>query len=149
MSVMEMSHRSAAFKGIIEEAEADLRDLMNIPDNYKVLFLQGGATQQFAAIPMNLMLNGKADYVVSGSWSKKAFKEAQLFGDARCVASSEDGNFSYIPNVMSLSSVRMPITFTSAKTRPSMAPNTKPCQILREKRWWLTSLPASSLSRWM
>ena len=82
MSVMEMSHRSAAFKGIIEEAEADLRDLMNIPDNYKVLFLQGGATQQFAAIPMNLMLNGKADYVVSGSWSKKAFKEAQLFGDA-------------------------------------------------------------------
>ena len=74
MSVMEMSHRSAAFKGIIEEAEADLRDLMNIPDNYKVLFLQGGATQQFAAIPMNLMLNGKADYVVSGSWSKKAFK---------------------------------------------------------------------------
>ena len=99
MSVMEMSHRSAAFKGIIEEAEADLRDLMNIPDNYKVLFLQGGATQQFAAIPMNLMLNGKADYVVSGSWSKKAFKEAQLFGDARCVASSEDGNFSYIPNV--------------------------------------------------
>lgn len=99
MSVMEMSHRSAAFKGIIEEAEADLRDLMNIPDNYKVLFLQGGATQQFAAIPMNLMLNGKADYIVSGSWSKKAFKEAQLFGDARCVASSEDGNFSYIPNV--------------------------------------------------
>ena len=99
MSVMEMSHRSAAFKGIIEEAEADLRDLMGIPDNYKVLFLQGGATQQFAAIPMNLMLNGKADYIVSGSWSKKAFKEAQLFGDARCVASSEDGNFSYIPNV--------------------------------------------------
>ena len=99
MSVMEMSHRSAAFKGIIEEAEADLRDLMNIPNNYKVLFLQGGATQQFAAIPMNLMLNGKADYIVSGSWSKKAFKEAQLFGDARCVASSEDGNFSYIPNV--------------------------------------------------
>ena len=99
MSVMEMSHRSAAFKGIIEEAEADLRDLMGIPDDYKVLFLQGGATQQFAAIPMNLMLNGKADYIVSGSWSKKAFKEAQLFGDARCVASSEDGNFSYIPNV--------------------------------------------------
>ena len=99
MSVMEMSHRSAAFKGIIEEAEADLRELMGIPDNYRVLFLQGGATQQFAAIPMNLMLNGKADFIVSGSWSKKAFKEASLFGDARCVASSEDGNFSYIPNV--------------------------------------------------
>ena len=99
MSVMEMSHRSAAFKGIIEEAEADLRELMNIPDNYHVLFLQGGATQQFAAIPMNLMLTGKADYIVSGSWSKKAYKEAKIFGDARLVASSEDGNFSYIPNV--------------------------------------------------
>lgn len=99
MSVMEMSHRSAAFKGIIEEAEADLRELMNIPDNYHVLFLQGGATQQFAAIPMNLMLTGKADYVVSGSWSKKAYKEAKIFGDARLVASSEDENFSYIPNV--------------------------------------------------
>lgn len=99
MSVMEMSHRSAAFKGIIETAEADLRELMNIPDNYRVLFLQGGATQQFAAIPMNLMLSGKADYIVSGSWSKKAYKEAQIFGDARLVASSEDENFSYIPNV--------------------------------------------------
>ena len=99
MSVMEMSHRSAAFKGIIEEAEADLRELMNIPDNYHVLFLQGGATQQFAAIPMNLMLTGKADYIVSGSWSKKAYKEAKIFGDARLVASSEDENFSYIPNI--------------------------------------------------
>ena len=99
MSVMEMSHRSAAFKGIIEETEADLRELMNIPDNYHVLFLQGGATQQFAAIPMNLMLTGKADYIVSGSWSKKAYKEAKIFGDARLVASSEDENFSYIPNV--------------------------------------------------
>ena len=99
MSVMEMSHRSAAFKGIIEEAEADLRELMNIPDNYHVLFLQGGATQQFAAIPMNLMLTGKADYIVSGSWSKKAYKEAKIFGDARLVAPSEDENFSYIPNV--------------------------------------------------
>ena len=99
MSVMEMSHRSAAFKGIIDEAEADLRERMNIPDNYHVLFLQGGATQQFAAIPMNLMLTGKADYIVSGSWSKKAYKEAKIFGDARLVASSEDENFSYIPNV--------------------------------------------------
>lgn len=100
MSVMEMSHRSAAFKGIIEDAEQDLRDLMGIPDNYKVLFLQGGASTQFAMIPMNLMTkNKKADYIVSGSWSKKAFKEAKLFGDARCVASSEDENFSYVPNV--------------------------------------------------
>lgn len=102
MSVMEMSHRSAAFKEIIESAESDLRELMGIPDNYRVLFLQGGATQQFAAIPMNLMLHGKADYIVSGSWSKKAYKEAQIFGDARLVASSEDKNFSYIPDVDSL-----------------------------------------------
>lgn len=103
MSVMEMSHRSAAFKGIIEEAEKDLRDLMAIPDNYKVLFLQGGATLQFAGIPMNLMTgSGKADYVVSGSWSKKAFKEAALLGNARCVASSEDKTFSYIPDVDAL-----------------------------------------------
>ena len=100
MSVMEMSHRSAAFKGIIEEAEADLRELLAIPSNYKVLFLQGGATLQFAGIPMNLMTgSGKADYIVSGSWSKKAFKEAALLGNARCVASSEDRTFSYIPDV--------------------------------------------------
>lgn len=99
MSVMEMSHRSKPFAEIIETAEADLRELMNIPDNYKVLFLQGGATQQFAAIPMNLMKRGVADYIVSGSWSKKAFKEAKLYGDARAVASSEDGNFSYVPAV--------------------------------------------------
>ncbi len=99
MSVMEMSHRSAAFKKIIEEAEADLRELMGIPDNYRVLFMQGGATLQFAGIPMNLMLSGKADYIVSGSWSKKAFKEAKIFGEPRLVASSEDQNFSCIPNV--------------------------------------------------
>lgn len=103
MSVMEMSHRSAAFKGIIEEAEADLRELMNIPDNYKVLFLQGGATLQFAGIPMNLATgSGKADYIVSGSWSKKAFKEAAALCNARCVASSEDKTFSYIPDVDAL-----------------------------------------------
>ena len=77
MSVMEMSHRSKEFKGIIETAEADLRELMGIPENYRVLFLQGGASQQFAAIPMNLMTTGVADYVVSGSWSKKAWKEAK------------------------------------------------------------------------
>ena len=102
MSVMEMSHRSKPFASIIETAEADLRDLMAIPDNYNVLFLQGGATQQFAAIPMNLMQNKVADYIVSGSWSKKAFKEAKLYGDARCIASSEDGNFSYVPNLDNL-----------------------------------------------
>ncbi len=99
MSVMEMSHRSAAFANIIETAEADIRDLMSIPDDYHVLFLQGGATQQFAAIPMNLMRNKKADYIVSGSWSKKAAKEAKLYGDVNVVASSEDENFSYVPDV--------------------------------------------------
>lgn len=102
MSVMEMSHRSKAFTEIIETAEADLRDLMGIPENYRVLFLQGGATLQFSAIPMNLMKSGVADYVVSGSWSKKAWKEAKRFGDARCIASSEDETFSYIPDVDSL-----------------------------------------------
>lgn len=102
MSVMEMSHRSKPFASIIETAEADLRELMGIPDNYNVLFLQGGATQQFAAIPMNLMRNKVADYIVSGSWSKKAFKEAKLYGDARCIASSEDGNFSYVPDLDNL-----------------------------------------------
>ncbi len=99
MSVMEMSHRSKPFAQIIETAEADLRELLQIPENYQVLFLQGGATQQFAAIPLNLMQNKVADYIVSGSWSKKAFKEAKLYGDARCVASSEDENFSYVPDV--------------------------------------------------
>lgn len=102
MSVMEMSHRSKPFASIIETAEADLRELMGIPENYNVLFLQGGATQQFAAIPMNLMQNKVADYIVSGSWSKKAFKEAKLYGDARCIASSEDGNFSYVPDLDNL-----------------------------------------------
>ncbi len=102
MSVMEMSHRSKQFASIIETAEQDIRDLMNIPDNYRVLFLQGGASTQFAAIPMNLMHNKVADYIVSGSWSKKAWKEAKLYGDARCIASSEDENFSYVPNVAEL-----------------------------------------------
>ncbi len=102
MSVMEMSHRSKAFAEIIETAEQDIRDLLSVPDNYHVLFLQGGATQQFAAIPMNLMKNGKADYIVSGSWSKKAFKEAKLYGEANLLASSEDENFSYVPDVASL-----------------------------------------------
>ena len=98
MSVMEMSHRSKMFDNIIKEAEADLRKLMNIPDNYKVLFLQGGASQQFAMVPMNLMKNKKADYIVTGQWAKKAFQEAKIYGDAVKVASSEDKTFSYIPN---------------------------------------------------
>ena len=101
MSVMEMSHRSKPFQNIIDTAEADLRDLMGIPENYKVLFVQGGATTQFAAIPMNLMKveGGVADYIVSGSWSKKAWKEAKMYGTANCLASSEDETFSYVPDV--------------------------------------------------
>ena len=102
MSVMEMSHRSKMFQNIIDEAEADLRTLMNIPDNYKVLFLQGGASLQFAMIPMNLMKNGKADYIVTGQWAKKAFQEAKKYGDAVAVASSADKTFSYIPDCSDL-----------------------------------------------
>ena len=102
MSVMEMSHRSKVYDNIIKEAEADLRDLMNIPDNYKVLFLQGGASQQFAAIPMNLMKNKKAAYIVTGQWAKKAYQEAKMYGDAVEVASSADKTFSYIPDCSDL-----------------------------------------------
>lgn len=102
MSVMEMSHRSKAFAGIIQEAEADLRELMHIPDNYKVLFLQGGASQQFAMIPMNLMKNRVADYIVTGQWAKKAYQEAQKYGKVNKIASSEDKTFSYIPDCSDL-----------------------------------------------
>ena len=102
MSVMEMSHRSKTFDKIIKDAEQDLRDLMGIPDNYKVLFLQGGAHLQFAMIPMNLMKNGVADYIVTGNWAKRAWKEASKFGKANCIASSEDKNFSYIPDCSDL-----------------------------------------------
>ena len=102
MSVMEMSHRSKAYDDIIKEAEKDIRDLMNIPDNYKVLFLQGGASQQFAMIPMNLMKNKKSAYIITGQWAKKAYKEAQIYGDAVAVASSEDKTFSYIPDCSDL-----------------------------------------------
>jgi phosphoserine aminotransferase len=102
MSVMEMSHRSKAYDTIIKEAEADLRELMNIPDNYKVLFLQGGASQQFAMIPMNLMKNKKAAYIVTGQWAKKAYQEAKIYGEAVEVASSADETFSYIPDCSDL-----------------------------------------------
>jgi phosphoserine aminotransferase len=102
MSVMEMSHRSKAFETIIQEAEKDLRELMNIPDNYKVLFLQGGASQQFAMIPMNLMKNKVADYIITGQWAKKAYKEAQKYGKANAIASSEDKTFTYIPDCSDL-----------------------------------------------
>lgn len=102
MSVMEMSHRSKAFDHIIKEVEQDLRDLMHIPDNYKVLFLQGGASLQFAMIPMNLMKNRVADYIVTGQWAKKAYQEAQKYGKVNKIASSEDETFSYIPDCSDL-----------------------------------------------
>ncbi len=102
MSVMEMSHRSKAYDKIIKDAEQDIRDLMNIPDNYKVLFLQGGASQQFAAVPMNLMKNKKAAYIITGQWAKKAYQEAQMYGEAVAVASSADKTFSYIPDCSDL-----------------------------------------------
>ena len=97
MSVMEMSHRSKAFENIINEAEQDLRDLMQIPDNYKVLFLQGGASTQFASVALNLMQKGKADYVVTGYFAKKAAQEAKKFGEVSVAASTEEENFSRIP----------------------------------------------------
>lgn len=99
MSVMELSHRSSAFVEIIEEAEKLFRELLNIPEQYKVLFLQGGATQQFSMVPLNLMKKGKAAYIHTGSWSIKAIKEAKKYGDIDIVASSEDKNFSYIPQL--------------------------------------------------
>lgn len=102
MSVMEMSHRSKVFDNIIKTAEQDLRDLLNIPDNYKVLFLQGGANLQFAMVPINLLKNGVADYIVTGNWAKKAYVEAQKYGKINKVASSEDKNFSYIPDCSDL-----------------------------------------------
>lgn len=102
MSVMEMSHRSKMFDQIIKDAEKDLRELMNIPSNYKVLFLQGGGSQQFAMVPMNLMKNKKADYIITGQWAKKAYQEGQIFGDCKAVASSADKTFSYIPDCSNL-----------------------------------------------
>lgn len=102
MSVMEMSHRSKAYEAIIQTAEQDLRDLLGVPDNYKILFLQGGASQQFAMIPMNLMKNKVADYIITGQWAKKAYAEAKIYGTANAVASSADQTFSYIPDCSDL-----------------------------------------------
>ncbi len=103
MSVMEMSHRSAAFETIIQDAEKDIRTLLNIPEDYEVLFLQGGASLQFAMIPMNLMKHKKADYILTGQWAKKAWKEAQKYGEAKAAASSKEQNFSCIPDLSELS----------------------------------------------
>ncbi len=102
MSVMEMSHRSKSYETIIEDAETDLRDLLHIPENYKVLFLQGGGSTQFAMVPMNLMKNRVADYIITGQWAKKAHKEASIYGKANAIASSADKTFSYIPDCSDL-----------------------------------------------
>ena len=102
MSVMEMSHRSKSYETITEDAESDLRDLLHIPENYKVLFLQGGGSTQFAMVPMNLMKNRVADYIITGQWAKKAHKEASIYGKANAIASSADKTFSYIPDCSDL-----------------------------------------------
>ena len=125
MSVMEMSHRSKVYDNIIKEAEQDLRDLLNIPDNYKVLFLQGGASQFFAEVPMNLMKNRKAGYILTGQWAKKAFQEAKIYGEAVELASSADETFSYIPDFLIFRSQMIWIMYTSVKTIQFMEQNTK------------------------
>ena len=102
MSVMEMSHRSKDFQAIIDDAEKDLRELMQIPDNYKVLFVQGGGNMQFAMVPMNLFKNKVGDYIITGQWAKKAYQEAKMFGTANAIASSADKTFSYIPDCSDL-----------------------------------------------
>ena len=145
MSVMEMSHRSKVYDDIIKTAEKDLRELMDIPDNYKVLFLQGGASQQFAMIPMNLMKNRVADYIVTGQWAKKAWQEASKYGKANKIASSEDKTFSYIPDCSDL-----PISEDADYVyicENNTIYGTKSFPIQRERRWWQTFHPASCLSR--
>ena len=150
MSVMEMSHRSKDFQDIIDEAQKDIRELMNIPDTYEVLFLQGGASQQFAMIPMNLMKNGAADYIVTGQWAKKAAQEAEKYGKVNIIASSADKTFSYIPDVSDLpvsedaDYVYICENNTIYGTKYKELPNTK------ESFWWPTCPPVScpSLMMW-
>ena len=149
MSVMEMSHRGKIFDGIIKEAEKDLRELMNIPDNYKVLFLQGGAHQQFAAVPMNMTKNGKAAYIITGQWSKRAFQEASRYTDAVAVASSQDKTFSYIPDSVTSIFPKMRITSTSARTIRFTAPSSGSSPTPRGMSLCRTSLPAFCPSPWM
>ena len=132
MSVMEMSHRSKVYDNIIKEAEQDLRDLMNIPDNYKVLFLQGGASQQFAMIPMNLMKNKKAGYIVTGQWAKKAYQEASIYGEAVKLASSEDKTFLTYRTAPILIFRMILIMYIFVRTTQFMEPNTKNSRIQKD-----------------
>ena len=157
MSVMEMSHRSGAYEEIINTAEKDLRELMSIPDNYKVLFLQGGASQQFAMIPMNLMKNRKAAYIITGQWAKKAYQEAGIYGEAVAVASSAAKPFSYVAEggggrVAEDSGgvgLGMPIMFISVRTIPFTEQNSGSCRTQRERRLSRMCLPAFCRNRWM
>ncbi len=146
MCVMEMSHRSKVFQQIADEAEADLRALMGIPDNYKVLFIQGGGTLEFAMVPMNLMKNGKACYVETGTWSKKAIAEAKKYGDVTVVASSADKNYSYTPTAPISTSRTMPTMSTSVKMRRSTARRGTSCRTRRGMSSSPTSPPCSSPS---
>ena len=116
MSVMEMSHRSSVFRGIIEQAEADLRELLNIPENYDVIFVQGGDSLLFASVFMNLARNGKADYILTGNWAKKAFKEAQILGDAAEIASSADKNLATFLIVQICLFVKIQVTSIYVRT---------------------------------
>ena len=135
MSVMEMSHRSKVFDDIIKDAEKDLRELMNIPDNYKVLFLQGGASQQFAAVPMNLMKNKKAGYIVTGQWAKKAYQEAQMT-ERQLSLHPLQIRHSLIFRIVPIWIFRMIwITFISVRTTPFTEPNTRSFQTQRERHW--------------
>lgn len=143
MSVMEMSHRSKAFQEIIDTAEQDLRDLMHIPDNYKVLFLQGGASQQFSAIPMNMMKNGVADYIVTGQWAKKAYQEAQKYGKAVKMLPLRMKPSPIFRIALTCRLVRTLTMFISVRTIRFMAQSLKPCQIRRASRWWQMFPPAS------
>ena len=147
MSVMEMSHRSKMFDDIIKTAEADLRELMNIPDNYKVLFLQGGASQQFSAIPMNLMKNKVADFIITGQWAKKAYQEASRYGKANILASSKHIHIFQI--VLTFLYQKMQIMYMYAITTRSMEQNISRFQIQKVKSLLQICLPAFYLSQLM
>lgn len=149
MSVMEMSHRSRAFEEIIETAKQDLRDLLGIPEQYKVLFLQGGAHQQFAAVPLNLMKNRVGDYIITGQWAKKAWKEAKLYGTANVLAAVRTKISAIFRTAPIFLWMKRQIMSTSAKIIPSMGRNTARFPIPRESPLYQMSLPVSFLNPWM
>lgn len=143
-SVMEMSHRSSVYDAIIKETEAALRRVLCIPDNYKVGFIQGGASTQFAMVPMNLMTTGEADYLVTGQFSSKAAKEAEKFGRVNVPASSKDKNFTYIPDVDAVEYSKTPAISTFVKTTPFTARALQSCPMRTVCRWWPIYPAASS-----